>query len=81
MAIDTLGTFNTIKATIAEVKKTKGSYIGISATLHYKGTFLQAQVSAAKAGVDALFRVAAVEYGPFGIRFNIIAPGPIGSFF
>lgn len=77
--IDTLGTFNTIKATIEEIKKTKGSYIAISATLHYKGTFLQAHVSAAKAAIDALFRVAAVEYGPFGVRFNVIAPGPIGE--
>lgn len=31
-------------------------YIATSATLHYKGSFLQAHVSAAKAAVDALFR-------------------------
>ncbi|KAK4701773.1 hypothetical protein P7C70_g4456, partial [Phenoliferia sp. Uapishka_3] len=79
MSIDTLGTYNTIKATVEEVKKTKGSYIATSATLHYKGTFMQAHVSAAKAAIDALFRVAAVEFGPFGVRFNIIAPGPIGE--
>ena len=36
MAIDTLGTYNTVKATIDQVKKTKGSFIAISATLHYK---------------------------------------------
>ncbi|KAL8277220.1 hypothetical protein RQP46_010393 [Phenoliferia psychrophenolica] len=79
MSIDTLGTYNTIKATVEEVKKAQGSFIATSATLHYKGTFLQAHVSAAKAAIDALFRVAAVEYGPFGVRFNVIAPGPIGE--
>ncbi|GAA5963986.1 hypothetical protein JCM21900_005857 [Sporobolomyces salmonicolor] len=77
LEIDTIGTYNTYKATIAEVVKTRGSYIAVSATLHYKGTALQAHVSAAKAGVDALFRVIAVEYGPRGVRANVIAPGPI----
>lgn len=41
------------------------------------GTALQAHVSAAKAGVDALSNVIAVEEGPRGIRSNIIAPGAI----
>ncbi|GAA6005979.1 hypothetical protein JCM11491_004079 [Sporobolomyces phaffii] len=77
MEIDTIGTYNTYKATIAEVCKQRGAYLAISATLHYKGQALQAHVSAAKAGVDALFRVLAVEYGPRGVRANVIAPGPI----
>jgi NAD(P)-dependent dehydrogenase (short-subunit alcohol dehydrogenase family) len=34
-------------------------------------------VSAAKAGVDALTRNLAVEWGRYGIRVNAIAPGPI----
>ncbi|CAD6568218.1 MAG: hypothetical protein CYPHOPRED_002421 [Cyphobasidiales sp. Tagirdzhanova-0007] len=36
-----------------------------------------AHVNAAKAGIEALLRVAAIEFGPFGVRFNTIAPGPI----
>jgi len=77
--IDTLGTFNTIKATISHVRASKGSYIHVSATLHYKGTPFQAHVSAAKAGVDALSAVLAVEEGPHGVRSNVIAPGPISG--
>ncbi|KAG6879193.1 hypothetical protein C0992_004496 [Termitomyces sp. T32_za158] len=77
--IDTLGTFNTVKATIPYVRASKGSYIHVSATLHYKGTPFQAHVSAAKAGVDALSAVIAVEEGPLGVRSNVIAPGPIGN--
>jgi NAD(P)-dependent dehydrogenase (short-subunit alcohol dehydrogenase family) len=32
-----LGTYNTIKATIPYVRQSRGSYIHISATLHYRG--------------------------------------------
>lgn len=32
-------------------------------------------VSAAKAGVDALSQVLAVEEGPRGVRSNVISPG------
>ncbi|WVF73051.1 hypothetical protein IAT40_007869 [Kwoniella sp. CBS 6097] len=77
--IDLLGTYNTIRATIPHLRETKGAYIHISATLHYKGLPYQAHVSAAKAGVDALSQVLAVEEGPRGVRSNVIAPGPIGN--
>ncbi|GAA6002911.1 hypothetical protein JCM10207_001893 [Rhodosporidiobolus poonsookiae] len=77
LEIDTLGTYNTYKATIGEVVKSRGAYLAISATLHYVATPLQAHVSAAKAGVDALMKCIAIEYGPQGVRANVIAPGPI----
>ncbi|KAF8123850.1 hypothetical protein EV363DRAFT_1403505 [Boletus edulis] len=77
--IDTIGTFNTVKATLPHVRASHGSYIHVSATLHYKGTPYQVHVSAAKAGVDALSAVLAVEEGPRGVRSNVIAPGPIGN--
>jgi peroxisomal 2,4-dienoyl-CoA reductase len=75
--IDTIGSFNTIKATLDYVRASKGAYIHVSSTLHYKGMPFQAHVSAAKAGVDALSAVLAVEEGPNGVRSNVIAPGPI----
>lgn len=40
---------------------------------------MQLHVSAAKAGVDALTRNLAVEWGRYGIRVNAIAPGPIAE--
>ena len=73
--IDLLGTFNTFKATIGEVRKAHGSYVHVSATLHYNGLPWQSAASAAKAGIDALSQVIAAEYGPWGVRSNIIAPG------
>jgi len=77
LEIDTMGTYNTIKATLPHIRASKGAYIHVSATLHYSGTPFQAHVSAAKAGVDALSNVLAVEEGPSGVRSNVIAPGPI----
>ena len=75
--IDLKGTFNVCRAAFAQLKEHRGQILNISATLHYIGTPLQLHVSAAKAGVDALTRNLAVEWGRYGIRVNGIAPGPI----
>ncbi len=77
--IDLKGTFNVCRAAFEELKKNQGQILNISATLHYLGTPMQLHVSAAKAGVDALTRNLAVEWGRYGIRVNVIAPGPIGD--
>ena len=77
--IDLKGTFNVCRAAFAELKQNRGQVLNISATLHYLGTPMQLHVSAAKAGVDALTRNLAVEWGKYGIRVNAIAPGPIGD--
>lgn len=75
--IDLKGTFNVCRAAFEELKNNRGQILNISATLHYLGTPMQLHVSAAKAGVDALTRNLAVEWGHYGIRVNAIAPGPI----
>ena len=77
--IDLKGTFHMSKAALPHLKASRGVVLNISATLHYVGTEAQLHVSAAKAGVDALTRVLAVEWGGYGIRVNGIAPGPIGD--
>ena len=75
--IDLKGTFNVSRAAFEQLKEHHGQILNISATLHYLGTPMQLHVSAAKAGVDALTRNLAVEWGRYGIRVNAIAPGPI----
>ncbi|CAI2179831.1 14891_t:CDS:2 [Funneliformis geosporum] len=77
--IDLLGTYNTTKACFPYLKKSKGCIINVSATLHYQSTLYQSHVSAAKAGMDALSRNLAAEWGPYSIRVNTIAPGPIAE--
>ena len=75
--IDLKGTFNVCRSAFAQLKEHSGQILNISATLHYLGTPMQLHVSAAKAGIDALTRNLAVEWGRYGIRVNAIAPGPI----
>src|SRR6476619_3069054 len=75
--IDLKGSFNVCRAAFAQLKEHRGQILNISATLHYLATPMQLHVSAAKAGVDALTRNLAVEWGRYGIRVNGIAPGPI----
>ncbi|KAK9484779.1 hypothetical protein V1527DRAFT_469056 [Lipomyces starkeyi] len=77
--IDLLGSYNTVKAAQDQLIQNKGTVIFVSATLHYYGVPFQSHVGAAKAGIDALSNALAVELGPFGVRFNCIAPGPIGG--
>lgn len=77
--IDTKGTFNVCRAAFEQLKQNRGQILNISATLHYVGTPMQIHVSAAKAGVDAMTRNLAVEWGKHGIRVNGIAPGPIAD--
>ena len=78
--IDTKGTWNTTKAVFDHwMRDHGGKIINISATLHHGGTPMQLHASAAKAAVDAMTQNLAVEWGPFGIRVNAIAPGGIGD--
>jgi len=75
--IDTKGTFNVCRAAFEQLKENKGQVLNISATLHLAATPMQIHVSAAKAGVDAITRSLAIEWGRYGVRVNGIAPGPI----
>lgn len=77
--IDLLGTFNVLRTAHAYLRKPGASVINISAPQAFNPTRLQAHVCAAKAGVDMLTRVLALEWGPEGIRVNSIVPGPIAG--
>jgi 2,4-dienoyl-CoA reductase [(3E)-enoyl-CoA-producing], peroxisomal len=58
---------------------TGGRIIFVSATAHYTGVLSQTHVSAAKASIDALSNNVAIEFGPWGMTSNIIAPGMIAN--
>jgi NAD(P)-dependent dehydrogenase (short-subunit alcohol dehydrogenase family) len=55
----------------------KGTVLSISATYAPVGSAYVVPSAVSKAGVEALTRSLAVEWGDRGIRMNAIAPGPI----
>ena len=78
--IDLLGTYNVTRSAFdAWLEDHGGCIVNISAPFQQKGVVFQSHVAAAKAGVDSLTRTCAVEWGPYGIRVNAIAPGSIGG--
>lgn len=58
-------------------RKAPGSVVSIVTTYAWTGTAYALPSACAKAGVLAMTRSLAVEWGPAGIRLNAIAPGPI----
>ena len=58
-------------------QRVTGSIVNVS-SVHGRSAFnMWAAYDVAKAGIDALTRYIAVEYGPVGIRANAVAPGAI----
>jgi NAD(P)-dependent dehydrogenase (short-subunit alcohol dehydrogenase family) len=76
--IDINGTFNVFRASHDLLRTPGASLIAISAGQAVNAMPLQAHVCAAKAGVNQLVRVLAMEWGP-EVRVNAISPGPIAG--
>ncbi|QHT70196.1 SDR family oxidoreductase [Rhodocytophaga rosea] len=57
-------------------KKQKGAFLNIVTTYAWTGSGYVVPSACAKAGVLALTRSLAAEWGKYGIRSNAIAPGP-----
>jgi len=77
--IDLLGSFNVLRTAHQYLRKPGAAIISISAPQAMHAQPMQAHVCAAKAGVDMLTRVLAIEWGGDGIRINSIIPGPIAD--
>ena len=75
--IDLIGTFNVFRG-CHDLLNTPASLIAITAGQAVNASALQAHACAAKAGINQLIRVLALEWGP-EVRVNGISPGPIAD--
>tara|TARA_R110000850_G_scaffold80010_15_gene172119 strand:+ start:1122 stop:1913 length:792 start_codon:yes stop_codon:yes gene_type:complete len=77
--IDLLGTYNVFRAAFDVVVRPNASLIAITAPQAVQPLPMQVHVCAAKAGVNMVVKVLAMEWGAAGIRVNAISPGPIAG--
>lgn len=75
--IDLMGTFHVLRQAYEHLRKPGAAVINITAPQSTIPMRYQAHACAAKAGVDQLTRVLALEWGGDGVRINAISPGPI----
>ncbi len=68
------GTFNYMRFAFPYLKKSVGSVINFASGAGIFGKFGQSSYAASKEGIRGLSRVAASEWGEFGINVNVICP-------
>lgn len=73
--IDLVGSFNASRVAFAQLQRTRGTILFITAPMAHMPHAFQAHVGPAKAGVEMLMKNLALEWGPHGIRCNSIIPG------
>jgi 7-alpha-hydroxysteroid dehydrogenase len=80
LELNVIGTFNCVKYAVpAMLRAGGGAFVGMSSLAgHVTHPFFGAY-PVAKAGIEALMRNAADEYGAQGIRFNAIRPGFVAT--
>ena len=72
-----LGTFYCSRFAFEALRASRGSIVNIIAAYAWSGEPGAVHSASAKAGVLAMTRTLAAEWGRFGIRVNAVAPGPI----
>ncbi len=75
--IDLDGTYNTCRAAFEHLRRPGAAIVSISAIHAFRPVPMQAHVCAAKAGVEMLSKVLALEWASAGVRVNVVSPGPV----
>lgn len=72
------GVFNVCRAAaFGLLKRKRGSIVNLSSVSGIYGNASQANYAASKAGIIGFSRTLAKEFGSYGIRVNVVAPGLI----
>jgi len=77
--LNVLGTMLSVKHSVRHLMATHGSFVGMSSLAGYRTHLWFGAYTVGKAGIEAMMRNAADEYGPAGVRFNSIRPGFIAT--
>ena len=77
MATNLDGPFLVTQAAIPALKETKGAIVNIASISGLRASTLRVAYGTSKAGVIQLTLQQAAELGEYGIRANVVAPGPV----
>lgn len=78
MSINLRGAFHVLASTLKVMREQgSGSVVNCTSVLGSHALGLFSGYGATKAGLEALTRSSALEYGQFGVRVNAVAPGSI----
>jgi NAD(P)-dependent dehydrogenase (short-subunit alcohol dehydrogenase family) len=79
LAVNLTGTMLMCRYAIPHLIETRGAIVNMASTAALQGQPFGAAYAASKAGVVALTRNIALDYGHIGLRCNAIAPGSIDT--
>jgi NAD(P)-dependent dehydrogenase (short-subunit alcohol dehydrogenase family) len=79
LRVNLVGTFLAMKHALPHLVESQGAVVTIASTAALKGHGYGPGYTASKGGVAALTRIAAVQYGPQGVRVNCICPGSVDT--
>lgn len=77
--VNLTGVFNCMKAELLEMRASGGAIVNTSSASGVRGLSGGSAYCASKHGVIGLSRAAAMEYGRFGVRVNVVCPGYVGT--
>ncbi|HKS44591.1 MAG TPA: SDR family oxidoreductase [Amycolatopsis sp.] len=75
IATNLTGPFHVARAALPHLVETHGSLVGVASAAALRATAAIAGYNTTKAGLTMLMQSVAVDYGPSGVRANIVCPG------